>query len=72
MSITACKSHAMRKLKNNPLSLTAGDLDRHRKQYAVFKASKKHLQKCVNDLRFVNFFFFKAIHGVSRVSIYDL
>lgn len=48
----------------------AAYLDRHGKQYTVFKASKKYHQKCVNDPRFIHFF--EAIHGVSRVGIYCL
>lgn len=68
MSVIVCISHAMQKLKNNPPSFMAVYLDRHGKQNAAFKASKKCHQKCVNDPRFVNFF--KAIHGVSRVGLY--
>lgn len=60
----------MQKLKNNPPSFMAAYLDRHGKQYTVFKASKKYHQKCVNDPRFIHFF--EAIHGVSRVGIYCL
>jgi hypothetical protein len=33
----------------------AAYLHRHGKRYAVFKTSKKYHQKCVNDLRFLNF-----------------
>lgn len=70
MSVIVCISHAMQKLKNNPPSFMAVYLDRHGKQNAAFKASKKCHQKCVNDPRFVNFF--TAIHGVSRVGLYCL
>ena len=69
-SVIVCISHAKQKLKNNPPSFMAAYLDRHGKQNAAFKASKKCHQKCVNDPRFVNFL--KAIHGVSRVGLYCL